>query len=194
MCVGDRMSFQWMNDILIGSQFTKYFARIFKGKVIKRLSRRVSAEEHKGHHSVWEGYAYKPMSFSILLRNKSPIQFSVKSIHYRVDYDHAPLQVVYWNRDDKFASNGLDLEPQIQDLPPYGDVSITLLFNPLLCLHSLPQSNKGWNLHGSMELDSFYGSLRIPFTISIAEVSTTNWEKVRKDYESFIDKMFPKSI
>ncbi|MCK4475860.1 MAG: hypothetical protein KAU16_03960 [Methanophagales archaeon] len=162
------------------------FTKIFKRKIIKSFSEDVSCKEmEKGHYI--ESKIGSPFYFSVILSNKSPIHFSVESLHYKIEYKDIPLQVVYWKNGEEFASNGL--KPSIQDLMAKGNANLCLPFNPAICLPSLPEENKGWGVYGSIELECRYGIISVPVSISNTKIPDNYAEERRKYWES-ISQLF----
>ena len=176
-------------EIMIGHfpRFMGSFKNIFGRKIRKEFSNDVSCEEIKDDHYIKTANG-SPFYFVVRLSNKSPISFFVKSLYYKIEYNFIPLQVVYWKKGEEFASNGL--QPSIKDLLPKAGANIDLPFNPVICLPSLPEDNKGWSVNGFIELECpYYSSQSVHVSINNAKISG-NYEEVRRKYWETFSRFF----
>ena len=91
-----------------------------------------------------------PIYFTLFLDSKATEELIIKAVKCRFSCAYIPLQVVDWEEENEFASNGFGLRG-IDPLPPRGSIIISVPFNTYVC-SQIPYENR-WDLAGYIKFD-----------------------------------------
>ncbi|MCL0041276.1 hypothetical protein M1N08_00805 [Dehalococcoidia bacterium] len=146
---------------------TEYSIEVY---TLEDLDKRVSVNEDRAY--IRRDVPGHPIYFDLILESKVDMEISIRSIRYRVEVKHVPLQLVDWKQGDKFATNALELRA-IGPLPALGKTRITVPFNCYMC-SEIPEENR-WYLDGYIEFCCILGEFKRSFYFGPMRLNEEDW-------------------
>jgi len=158
--------------------------KVISDRVLRSIKRTlsVSVEGCNAEVNMW----WCPIVFKVLVNSKTPATLKLASIEFVVFSSDNPIQSGHWKSGMKLDSNGY-VTDEIINIPGNGWGLIKVSMNPV-ALGRFPSASEKLALKGVVYLDSYYGSISLPFDESnIRQRDGQEWGKIGAEF----DRRFP---
>ena len=169
---------------LAGTPVIRWVIQVIRGKVRKSIENKLSIKV-EDWDAVTSSY-WCPILFTIVVDSKTPAQLYVTRIDYLFLHNGIPIQSGYWRVGMEYETNGYDMSINPIQIPGNDKCKLQISLNPIM-LGRFPPNSNGWSVKGTIQIDSAYGAIDIPFSQLKVNGSSPRWDAAKSEFA----KRFP---
>ena len=155
-----------------------------RGILVKNVEIRECKDRHYVEDVVIGNNNFHPVLFMLEIVNKTGLQLSLIKQVTSIIHCDIPVQVFFWDKENRRSSNGVVIEGLVVDGKQNGIVKV--IYNPHISVLSLPPSNMNWGLSGRLVFNTIYGNISKDFFFNNITIPDANrWGQIRVKLNNF---------